>query len=469
MICPVTYAVISISPIKCMVMAMLKKIKATDLLINTENYRFDPVASQKEAIDQMVEDQTNKLFILAEHIVKNGLNPNDRIQVVASGHESAKYNVVEGNRRVVVVKLILNPDLIDQSKYAALKKKFKKLHDDNAGDSLKTIECMVYGSPTEADTWIKLKHAGQADGAGTVSWDAQQILRFEEKVEGKSSIALQAVKILDTSPHTPSEVKKNLPNLKITNLDRLISDPEVRRFLGIQITNGIVQSDIDQKEVVKGLSGVVKTLLNPNFKVQKIYTKEDRKDFIDKFPKTNTPDLSKKATKPWQFNGGTSDQTPNPSPKPKPNPKDRKTLIPKSCTLKISKAKVNNIYHELLKLDINNFTNAGGVLLRVFVELSIDTYIEEHKLTTSPSAAKSNMNFQAKVMQVANHLESKRLADAAICKGIKVSVKNQNDILGIDTWHAYVHNNRFSPTATNLRVTWDALQDFMTILWNNIK
>ncbi len=109
-------------------------------------------------------------------------------------------------------------------------------------------------------------------------------------------------------------------------------------------------------------------------------------------------------------------------PKPKPNPKDRNTLLPKSCAIKISKPKVNTIYHELLKLDVTKFTNATAVLFRVFVELSVDSYIEEHTLASTPSAAKSGMNFQQKMNIVANHLEAKKLADAAICKGIKAAI-----------------------------------------------
>ena len=98
-------------------------------------------------------------------------------------------------------------------------------------------------------------------------------------------------------------------------------------------------------------------------------------------------------------------------------------------------------------------------------------YIEEHKLTppTALSSAKSGANFQQKIGIVTNHMDTKKFADAAICKGIKAAIKDSNDILGIDTWHAYVHNNRFSPKAPNLIITWDNMQDFMIILWNNIK
>jgi len=449
-------------------MAATKKINLTDLHANTENYRFEPVASQKEAIDQMVNDQGEKLFHLAEHIIENGLNPNDKIQTVTSSHDKTKFNVVEGNRRTISLKLLNNPDLIDNLKHNSLKKRFKKLHDDNKSKIIKIVECTVYDNPAEADMWIKLKHAGQLEGAGTVTWNAQQVDRFEEKVEGKSSVSLQAIKLLENSAIVPKEVKSNLKQLKVSNLERLISDPNVRAFLGIEINNGIIQSEVEEKEVIKGLTHIAKDLLNPKFNVKKIYTKEDREDYIKQIPKANQPNIKSKAKKPWQFNN-TTPPSPSPTPKPKANPKDRKTLIPKSCSLAITKPKVNSIYHELLKIEVSKFTNAAAVLLRVFVELSVDCYLEEHGLISTPSAAKSGLDFQQKINVVANHLDSKKFADAAICKGIKSAIKDKNDILGIDTWHAYVHNNKFSPKDTHLIITWDNIQAFIEKVWANIK
>jgi hypothetical protein len=451
-------------------MAKYKKLKLTELLVNTENYRFDTVASQKEAIDKMLEDQTDNLFNLAEHIVNNGLNPNDRIEVVASNHDKAKFIVLEGNRRTITLKLLNNPDLIEGSNFNNLKKKFKKLHDSNKAALIKEVDCLVYDDPKEADTWIGLKHGYGTAGVYTDTWGPLQKQRFSERTEGKTSTSLQIINLIKKSNDIPADLKSKVEKIKTTNLDRLIDDPDVRDFLGIEVNNGVIQSSTDEKEVIKGLTQVIKDILNPKFTVNKIYTKQDRRDYLDNFPKASKPNIAKKAAKPWQFNStGTPQPTPAPAPKPKPNPKDRKTLLPKSCAIKISKPKVNTIYHELLKLDVTKFTNATGVLFRVFIELSVDSYIEEHTLASTPSAAKSGMNFQQKMNVVANHLETKKLADAAICKGIKAAIKDSNDILGIDTWHAYVHNNKFSPKPSNLIITWDNIQDFMIILWNNIK
>lgn len=452
-------------------MAKTKTIKLTDLQVNPENYRFEPVASQKEAIDTMVRDQGDKLFKLAEHIVANGLNPNDRVQTVASSHDKTKYNVVEGNRRTVALKLLNNPDLLDGHHNSNLKKKFRKLHDENKSAIIHTVECTLYDSPAEADKWIKLKHAGQLDGVGTVTWTAQQVDRFEEKVEGKSSISLQAIKLLEKSVDVPSEVKSNLKHLAISNLERLISDPKVRTFLGVEINNGIIQSDIEEKEVIKGLTHIAKDLLDPKFNVKKIYTKEDREDYLKSIPKTSQPNTKIKASKPWQFNNTASPSPPVP-PKPKPNPKDRDILIPKTCLLKIKNPKVNSLYHELQKLPLSKFTNVAAIAFRAFIENSMDCYIEENKLTHTKDG-KNTLDkyspFITKISEVANHLETNKLADAHLCKGIRSAANNKNDLLGIETLHAYVHNAKFSAIATNMVITWDNIQPFVEKVWANIK
>ena len=51
---------------------VVKTIKLTSLFVNTENYRFEPLSSQKEAIDKMVEDQGDKLYSLVEFKNKKG-------------------------------------------------------------------------------------------------------------------------------------------------------------------------------------------------------------------------------------------------------------------------------------------------------------------------------------------------------------------------------------------------------------
>ena len=449
-------------------MAKQKDIRISNLLVNTENYRFEPLASQKEAIDNMVENQGEKLLNLAKHMVEFGLNPNDKVQVIASATAKLKFIVLEGNRRVVALKLLLEPTLIDGPKQKGLKSKFTKLHNSSKSKLIKEVACTIYDNIDEANIWIKVKHGGQLDGIGTVDWNSMQIQRYEERVEGKSSVVLQAIKIVKEAKETPKKIKENIEKLRITNLDRLLGDPDVRSKLGVEIKNGVLHSGIEQKEVIKGFNKVIKDLLDPKFKVQKIYTKADRKKYIDSIKKSDLPDISKKSSKPWQFSSKTKSKTRKTATK-KPLSTERKTLIPKSCSLSISNPKVNTMYYELQKINITKFTNCVSVSFRVFIELSVDCYLESNGLIKKPTAAKSGIDFQQKVFKVADHLVSKNIADSAIAKGMKVAIKKKNDLLGLDTWHAYVHNNRFSPTSKDMITTWDGIQDFIKLLWDNVK
>lgn len=441
-------------------MARTQAVKLKDLLVNTENYRFEPLSGQREAIDQMVDDQGDYLLFLAEDILERGLNPNDRIQVVVSHHDPSKFIVLEGNRRTVAMKLAHNPELLVN---ASLKKRFSKL---NKSKLPKTIECLVYSDPSEADHWIGLKHGYGKNGVMTDGWDPIQKQRFSEKVGGKTSIALQVLKALKDSPHVKPVLKGKLNDIKTTNLDRLIGDSYVRTKLGLEINNGVLQSSVAQEEIIRGLATIAENILSPGFKVAQIYDRNDRKDYVDKIPKSKLPNLTKKVNTSWQLSSNAS--APTSKSKQRVQSPHRSRLIPKSCKLEIGNAKVNEIYHELMAVDVKN-KNAVAVLFRVFVELSIDTYIEAQKLSNSVSASKSGMNLEQKVHLVAQHLESKKKADPAICKGVRAAVKDKQDVLSIDTLHSYVHNNKFSPKSENLIITWNNIESFMSILWENAK
>lgn len=452
-------------------MASIKKIKLVNLQVNTENYRFEEVLNQKEAIEKMIENQGEKLISLIEDILKYGLNPNDKIQVTTSKHDNAKYNVLEGNRRTVALKLLNMPDLIENEKFSSLKKKFKRLHEENKSNLINEVECTVYDDPKEAEHWIGVKHGYGVVGVATDNWDPYQKDRYKEKTTGRSSLVYQAIKLLQVSEGVPREVKDNLDKLNTSNLKRLLDDPSVRNMLGIEVHKGVLSSKIDEKEVIKGLSKIVLDVLDTNFRVKDIYTKLDREDYIKNFDGRSKPNLAVKSDSPWEFNGSSSSGQANEplTTKTRANPRDRKKLIPKSCSLKISSPRINRMYHELQNLDVEKFANASAISLRVFVELSVDCYIEEHKLTTALSSAKSGKDFQQKVFTTASHLESKKLADPAICKGIRLEVKDSNSLLGVDTLHAYIHNHRLSPTPQNLVITWDNIQPFIEKVWANIK
>lgn len=457
---------------------VIKTIKLASLFVNTENYRFEPLSSQKESIDKMIEDQEDKLYSLADDIVTNDLSPVDLI-IVTPIEDSNKYIVLEGNRRITSLKILNNPTLIDD-KYASLRKKFQKLQKEKSeiASGLKSINCAVFENPAEADIWIKRKHSGELNGVGTVTWNAQQKQRFEEKIEGKSSIPLQIIALLKMQEDVPNNIKDSLSKLNITNLQRLISDPYVREHLGLGINNGELVSKVNISEVVKGLLKIVTDVLNPEFKVADIYNREKRKQYIDSFDAKHKPDLSYEALEQWNvqdivnndvlapLNVESKEGKKSNNKKAKP----RVGLIPKSVKLQIDNPKLNKIFEELKQVQVQACPNASSVLLRVFMELSVDAYLEKYNMVRNNAltACSSGESLQGKVGKVLNHMKQNGTMDDALSKGIRAEINDKNSVLSIESLNAYVHNEFFYPKADNLIIGWNNIENFFVLLWDSI-
>lgn len=445
----------------------IKEINLTDLYLDIDNPRFPILSNQVDVIQRIVANQEkeNKLLNLAKDIVDNGLNPAEPIIVSPDKADNRKYIVLEGNRRICCLKILGNPDLVKASSPTFIKK-LKILSEDYKKLPIKKIDCVVYINRAKANRWIKLKHTGENAGVGTVSWDAQAVARFNQKVEGKYSIALQAIDFLKDSQAVAEETKKRLDKISITNFERLLSDPNVQQVIGVKVSQGKIQTHLEDKEVVKGLTKIVTDLTekaDKKIKVKDIYNKDKRKDYIETFKKGDIPDKTKKTKSTWEFSTKkTYPATSSVSKRSNPLSTSRSTTIPRDCILKIKEPKINKIYSELKDLNIDTYINASSVLLRVFIELSVDYYLESQKI---PNINKDS-KLRHKVEKVADYLESNSLLDKHKLKGIRVAVNNQNNPLSIDSFNAYVHNRNFSGTADVIKVSWDNFQPFIEKIWD---
>ena len=137
---------------------MRKDIEIQNLMVNPENYRFDPVDNQGEAIDLMLEEKGEEIFNLAKHVLEHGLDKAKDSRVLEI--KKNLFLVLDGNRRVTAIKCLHDPSLI---KAAALRTKFLNLR-KGATDTPNTINCFVYTTEKDAAEWIKLDHTGKNAG-----------------------------------------------------------------------------------------------------------------------------------------------------------------------------------------------------------------------------------------------------------------------------------------------------------------
>lgn len=149
----------------------LKQLKVSSLLLDPLNPRNPPVDAQDEAIKALIAEQGSKLIALMKDIAANGMSPADRLLVLQDGR---RFVVLEGNRRIAALKILDNPDLAVGT---AIARPAKRIARDRVVKTEK-VDCAVAATREQVRPWIKLRHDGESDGAGTVRWGGRQRARF---------------------------------------------------------------------------------------------------------------------------------------------------------------------------------------------------------------------------------------------------------------------------------------------------
>lgn len=463
-------------------------LKLSNLYLDLKNPRYEEQRSQNEALNTIASDQKEKLLFLLRDIIKNGLNPSDIPIVMPDKDRVNGYIVLEGNRRIAALKLFKKPAIL---KSTVMRQKYSKLNEKHKDDIVKSIECLVVDTRDAANLWIERKHEGEMNGAGTVKWNSEQSSRFRANNNGKDTRVLQLIDFMKAAMADDYEFAEQLSNTKVTNLERLLSTPAVCTELGLDYDHGEYSSTYEWSEVMKGLRAVVRRLSDNHFSVNDIYHKKDRVDFIKAIPREELPDKTRTVTVPWKLKDFNAENKPaqvdNAEGKDiedskqedtqkkaetqaqQERPTSRDTFLPEDFILAIPNDRVNRIYSELKLLSHNTMTNTCAVMLRVFLELSADCYLETFGLLKEGVLSGSrNGDLKSKINLVIKHLCDKKYLDDAKAKGIRDELNANQGTYSVDTLNAYVHNLDFNPKPENLMIAWDNIKPFVMAMWKAI-
>lgn len=449
-------------------MPEIVSIPLSDLIVDLRNARLkDEQPSEQSALLALAKLKPAHLLKLAEDIVEHGLDPTTLPVVVPTGDQKKRYCVLEGNRRISALKALETPSLVAPVFKAADRKKLHRLAEKFAKHPINSVKCVLFESEEEATRWITLRHTGPNEGVGIVPWGSEEKDRYLAR-HGRASPHGQILRFVEQHGALSAEARQSNKRV-ITNLKRLISDPVVREKLGIEIVGGQVQSWFPAEEVLKGLSRIVDDLRTGKIKVGDIYYKQDRATYIASLPKDQLPDPARRLSAPQPL-----DATATPVPRreasgkrrvrPKSLPATRTTVIPSTCQLDIPSPRINQIYTELLQLSADQFPNLCSVGLRVFVELSVDHYIEQMKLMSENERRNKPLAKRMKV--VAAHMRQNGIISDQLEAAVN-RIADNSFVLGasIPTFNLYVHNPYVFPKPTELRLAFDELQPFIERLW----
>lgn len=450
-------------------MPEIVEIALSDLLLDGENARLaEEQDSQPDIALSLADQQGSKLINLASDIVDKGLDPSTLPIVVPTGDQKKRYRVLEGNRRVLALKALETPGLISDALTQNNRSKLYRLSEAYAADPIAYVPAVLFDEADQAEHWIRTRHTGLNEGVGLAEWGSEEKDRFESR-KGKRSVALQVLDFVKTHGYLSDDAEKADTKIS-TSLKRLLGTPDVRNALGVKKVEGRLYATYPLEEVAKSLTRVVDDLLTRQINVTDIYHANQRLDYIssldeDSLPKPDT--ALKTAQALDDLTMGVPPQHPPPTKKRsrrKKRMQPRTALIPKDCDLDVSQPRTNAIYVELLQINIEEFPNAVAVLLRVFLELSVDHYcisqsvMSENEIRNAPLAKR--------IKEAATHLKGAGTIDAGLEKAMQ-RVADGSRLLAASTvtFNQYVHNAYAHPSGADLRSAWDELQPFMEALW----
>lgn len=444
------------------------ELRVDQLLLDSQNPRIGAAGGQRDALQKLLDDQEDKLFALAESIVSDGMSPIDRLLVVHEKKGSKRYVILEGNRRLAALKILANPNVLSGLEVkSALRRRFEALAQDYDPKSVEPMSCFEVPSREEGMLWLYLRHTGENEGRGVVSWSGLAASRFRGR-----DPALQALELVRAHGDLSDDEKQLITGNKfpISTLDRLLAAREVRKRIGVDVKNRKLCSGLAAEELIKSLRRIVLDLAQKKINVSQLKNKDQQVEYIESFDAASKPDLTKKkAVRPIEdIQASEFPQKPRKKPR-KPDPSERRTIVPRTTRLNIEDSKSAAIFGELKKIKVDEFPNAAAVLLRVFLELSTDHYMEAYSLPLKYKDRKSGRmiekSLKKKLIEVIDHLVKHKGCNNKDFIGIKRALSVEHSPYYIELLHAYLHNRFVTPKTRDLTGAWDDAHRFFESVW----
>lgn len=439
------------------------EVAIVDLQLNIQNPRFEPQTSQREALAIMAKDQGAKLERLAQHIAKHGLNPTE-LPIVVKRRGNNGYLVLEGNRRVAALKLFSSRALLRSLKLPATTlKRLNKLQAKVGASLPEKITCVVAPSERAAHIWIELRHTGENNGVGTIPWNGLATARFR----GDAPEA-QLLEIVKDSEYLDDTTRSRLYKTPITNIQRILKTPDARRLLGIEVEDNVLRIVGDEKKVTGRLAVLVSDIANKHIKVSQLDTKDQRVSYATAVAARPAPKAGA-AIAPTNIKKTSQRATPQSRSKTKKRRlQGRSYLVPSDLALNIEHTRIAAILSELQQLRVENYVNSCAVLLRVFMEMSLEEYSKKHNISLVDTKKKQarDLSLKKKVLKVVDHLQTTGKATRNEMHGVRTLANSKDTVFSIDTWHAYVHNAHYHPDPGELKNNWDNIQIFFEKIWS---
>lgn len=243
-------------------------------------------------------------------------------------------------------------------------------------------------------------------------------------------------------------------------------------------------------------------MADPEFEFSDVEDKEDRKKFIERFsslnvkaaegepkwarpqPSTDVPPINDVEPDENAPPSTAADEVPEDAQRPAakgvvaPSRRqaadlNRRTLAPSAGPrlLPVKGIRLAPLYNECRRIVVRKNENAAAFLVRVFIELSSEVYLEDRKITIPPSLAQRSISewsdfkvkLSEKISAVIHSLDP--TGKSPVFVQARSAIKP--DAVGafsIKNLHSYFHNHHVLPEETTIKASWDGWEAYLRAL-----
>lgn len=477
-----------------------------------ENPRLDPssrLVKVRDFVEELISDANDKQdFIeLITSIANRGFESFDPI-VVWQNDSDKNFYVAEGNRRVMALKLLRDPEKAPMS----IRKTIIKLSRLIDRDSIEKIRVCVSPSYEDARWYVLQRHS---NASYQVKWQRLQQQRFiisvydsvgqdiDETVRitgfKRASIveALRYVKIRDIATHqgvtkylTVDEREQVYSHrISMTVLERWFGNSQVREAWHIEFSDTSVIINANLNDFYIAYAKFLKLMLNKNNELGVIvntrtidshfqtifdYLPEVRlkQDDVDVTAET-TPQTDITTVAPLEPNSGTVG-SPQPDTDSDPGLDDgdklrlkgnpnRRQLTDVYHEVKVRSYKIRALFEELQKLPLRKYPNVAAASIRIFLELSVDEFINASELQLEVAKRSKKAYNDVTLKQKLVALRDGLIGDQEADKIIDTLLHNGNDF-SLNTLNEYIHGTKSHKVEPQfLNRFWDMLLPLFSI------
>lgn len=453
-----------------------RSIPVKDLLLWDENARFSDKyfkKTEKELIDYFCSKDNFEILKLSQEVVEDFDLP--QLEKLVIYNCEGKNIVLEGNRRLTVYKLLIDPVLIDNVK---LKSKIILLKSKIDIDENFKVECLVTEDKVQGYRYIDRKHLKNNNEK---RWGETERTFHRNRMGSASRKELFKIRIAEVISRLdiPEGMREGVLGFGyVSNLWRILDTSIAWGLYGFDMdSEGNLH--IEDEDFTKNLKVIILNILNKkDFRGNTIDSRSLNKNQekikylrsiksadwekaqieIKKWGKANSAENKPKDEQP-------EDEKPKEEAKKnsKSKPMPKGLFYSSDVPYKKGNKNLRILYEEMKNIDVENFPNATHDLLRSFLECSLIVFFKANGEFDSINKRRGNPTLGEMLTHIINK-KSSAITDINLIQAVSLIKSEYDAPHSLQTLNMINHNENWVSSPRDVRIAWARLEELFKLI-----